>query len=173
VSECDIGPILLILGPDVGPICLPVPGTCRNLLGPRALLQSSVLAKTVLWVPGTSACAPHSKIPSVVVPANSPWCETDLHFQPVRLIVIFLFVLFLHHFALVDCFFVSVVLQMATQCHPRVFLLCSPHSAGDSLASGFQKYFFKLPLTPCFCFCTTIQPAGLLIVAHHCPTMPQ
>jgi len=54
---------------------------------------------------------------------KSPWCETDLRFQPATLIVVFLFVLFFHHFALVDCFFVSVVLQtvMPPQSFSAVF----------------------------------------------------
>jgi len=130
-----------------------------------------------------SACTPHSKIPSVVVPANHHhWNWLALSTCKVNSCFL-IFVLLLHHFSLVDCFFVSVVLWTMMQCHPRVlfpiyfFFAAFPSFSKwlllVSLASGFWNYFLKLSLTPCFCFCTTIQPAGLLIVAHHCPTMPQ
>ncbi len=115
--------------------------------------------------------------------AKSPqwWCRQTHHgvqtcIFNLRLIVVFLFVLLLRHFTLVDCFFVSVILQTGMQHNPRVlfpiyffFLLLSHPSAGDCcldpLPAASGIIFSNCLLLRVSVF-VIIQPAGWLIVAH-------
>jgi len=116
----------------------------------------------------SSACTPTLQ---PLISGGASWsalCKTGLHFQLATLIsVIYLF--FWCHFALVDCFFdVCCTANGNENATPEFF---SPFTfflplfpsfslvifICISLVSGLLNYSCKLPLTPCFCCCTTVQ----------------